>query len=94
MAYYAMGDAQEAGRDYLLDYYAFTGAFAQRSADAVLTTPLQVREYLQAYADAGCDHLILFPTVPELEQLDLLADVVGDSDWGRANTATARDDKE
>ena len=94
MAYYALGDAQEAGRDYLLDYYAFTGAFAQRIADAVLTTPLQVREYLQAYADAGCDHLILFPTVPELEQLDLLADVVGDSDWGRASTATTRDAKE
>ncbi len=80
MAYYALGDAEERGRDYLLDYYAFTGAFAQRIADGLLTTPLQVREYVQAYADAGCGHLILFPTVPELDQLDLLADVVGDGD--------------
>lgn len=87
MAYYALGDAQEPGRDYLLDYYAFTGAFAQRIADGLLTTPLQVREYVQAYADAGCDHLILFPTVPELEQLDMLADVIGDADrTGQAAT--------
>ncbi len=79
MAYYALGDAAEAGRDYLLDYYAFTGAFAQRIADGLLTSPLEVREYAQAYADAGCDHLVLFPTVPDLDQLDLLADVAGGS---------------
>jgi alkanesulfonate monooxygenase SsuD/methylene tetrahydromethanopterin reductase-like flavin-dependent oxidoreductase (luciferase family) len=78
MAYVGLGDAAEAGRDYLLDYYAFTGAFARRIADGLLTTPLQVREYVRAYEDAGCDHLILFPTVPEIEQLDLLAEVVGD----------------
>lgn len=78
MAYVGLGDAAGPGRDYLLDYYDFTGAFAQRIADGLLTTPLQVREYVQAYADAGCDHLILFPTVPEIDQLDLLADVVGD----------------
>ncbi len=78
MAYVGLGDAAGPGRDYLLDYYAFTGAFAQRIADGLLTTPLQVREYVRAYADAGCDHLILFPTVPEIEQLDLLAEVVGD----------------
>ncbi len=80
MAYYALGDAEEQGREYLLDYYAFTGAFAQRLAEGLLTTPLQIREYLRAYEDAGCGHLILFPTVPELGQLDLLADVIGDSD--------------
>lgn len=80
MAYYALGDTEEQGRDYLLDYYAFTGAFAQRLAEGLLTTPLQIREYLRAYEDAGCGHLILFPTVPELEQLDLLAEVLGDGD--------------
>lgn len=85
MAYVALGGAEDAGRDYLLDYYAFTGAFAQRLADGLLTTPLQVREHIRAYEDAGCDHLILFPTVPDLDQLTLLADVVGDR---RAEPAT------
>lgn len=77
MAYYALGDeAAERGRDYLLDYYAFTGPFAQRIADGLLTTPLGVREHVEGYADAGCDHLILFPAAPGAEQLDRLADAV------------------
>jgi alkanesulfonate monooxygenase SsuD/methylene tetrahydromethanopterin reductase-like flavin-dependent oxidoreductase (luciferase family) len=77
MAYFALGDAAAAGRDYLLDYYAFTGAFAPRIADGLLTTPLEVREYVQAYEDAGCEQLLLFPTVPDLDQLHALAAVVG-----------------
>jgi hypothetical protein len=77
MAYYALGDdAVEAGRDELLDYYAFTGAFASRIADGLLATPLAIRELCDGYADAGCDHLILFPTVASADQLDRLADAV------------------
>jgi alkanesulfonate monooxygenase SsuD/methylene tetrahydromethanopterin reductase-like flavin-dependent oxidoreductase (luciferase family) len=79
MAYYALGGTEERGRDYMLDYYGFTGAFAERIADQMLTSPLELREYLEAYADAGCDHLVLFPTVPEIDQLQLLADAVGDA---------------
>ena len=76
MAYYALGDdgVTDAGRTYLRDYYAFTGPFAQRIADGLLTEPLVLREFLDGYADAGCDHLILFPTVADPEQLDRLAD--------------------
>jgi alkanesulfonate monooxygenase SsuD/methylene tetrahydromethanopterin reductase-like flavin-dependent oxidoreductase (luciferase family) len=76
--YYALGgDADaEAGRDYLLDYYAFTGAFAHRIADGLLTTPLEVRAFVEGYADAGCDHVILLPATGDLDQLDRLADVL------------------
>jgi hypothetical protein len=75
MAYYALGDeAADAGRAYLRDYYAFTGPFAQRIAEGLLTEPLGLREFLDGYADAGCDHLILFPAVAEAAQLDRLAD--------------------
>lgn len=76
--YVALGDAAEAGRDYLLDYYAFAGPFARRIADGLLTTPLAVRAFIEGYADAGCDHLILLPAVADLAQLDLLADVIAD----------------
>lgn len=76
MAYYALGDRSDVGRDYLLDYYAFTGPFARRIADGLLTTPLGVREHVESYADAGCDHLILFPAVSTPDQLDRLADAV------------------
>lgn len=78
MAYIGLGDAGDAGRDYLLDYYAFTGAFAMRIAEGMLSTPSEIREHVQGMADAGCDHLILFPTVPDVGQLDRLADVVAD----------------
>ncbi len=77
--YYALGDAADAGRAYLLDYYAFTGPFARRIADGLLTTPLAVREFVEGYADAGCGHLILLPAVADLAQLDRLAEVV--SSW-------------
>lgn len=74
--YYALGGAADAGRDYMLDYYAFTGAFARRIADGLLTSPLEVREFVQGYADAGCDHVVLLPTVAQLEQLDRLAEAL------------------
>ncbi|CAN5918059.1 LLM class flavin-dependent oxidoreductase [soil metagenome] len=75
--YFALGDAAaDAGRDYLLDYYAFTGPFARHIADGLLTTPLEVRAFIQGYADAGCDHVILLPAVADLTQLDRLADVI------------------
>jgi alkanesulfonate monooxygenase SsuD/methylene tetrahydromethanopterin reductase-like flavin-dependent oxidoreductase (luciferase family) len=78
MAYFALGDTgdAEAGRAYLRDYYAFTGPFAQRIADGLLTEPLALREFLDGYADAGCDHLILFPTVADAAQLERLASAV------------------
>lgn len=76
MAYYALGEGAQAGREYLLDYYAFTGGFASRIADGLLTTPLQIRDFAAGYAEAGCQHLVLFPAVAEYEQLELLAQAV------------------
>ncbi len=77
-AYFALGDAAAAGTAYLRDYYAFTGPFADKVAAGLLSTPQAVLQYVRAYADAGCDHLVLLPAVAELEQLERLADVVGD----------------
>lgn len=74
MGYYAIGDAADSGREYLLDYYAFTGEFATRIADGLLTTDLEVRDFVAGYADAGCDHLILFPAANASDQLDRLAE--------------------
>jgi alkanesulfonate monooxygenase SsuD/methylene tetrahydromethanopterin reductase-like flavin-dependent oxidoreductase (luciferase family) len=75
MAYYALGDeVVDAGRRYLLDYYAFTGAFAHRIAEGLLTSALELREFIQGYEDAGCNHLLLFPAVAGREQLDRLTE--------------------
>jgi alkanesulfonate monooxygenase SsuD/methylene tetrahydromethanopterin reductase-like flavin-dependent oxidoreductase (luciferase family) len=79
MAYFSLGseDLAEAGADYLRDYYAFTGPFAERIAQGLLTSPQTVHQLIRGYADAGCDELILFPTAPDLAELDRLADVLG-----------------
>ncbi|HXF57819.1 MAG TPA: LLM class flavin-dependent oxidoreductase [Actinomycetota bacterium] len=75
--YFALGpDAAPKGADYLRDYYAFTGPFAEKVAAACLTTPQAVRDFVRGYEEAGCDELVLFPTVTDLAQLERLAEVL------------------
>ncbi|HET8526000.1 MAG TPA: LLM class flavin-dependent oxidoreductase [Actinomycetota bacterium] len=74
-SYFALGD-EERGAAYLRDYYAFTGPFAERIAAANLTTPQAVMDQVRGYEEAGCDELVLLPTVPDLAQLERLADVL------------------
>jgi alkanesulfonate monooxygenase SsuD/methylene tetrahydromethanopterin reductase-like flavin-dependent oxidoreductase (luciferase family) len=77
--YFALGDAAtvEAGRDYLRDYYRFTGGFEERIAAGCLTTPSAVKDFVRGYEEEGCDDLVLFPAKSSLNQLDRLADVLG-----------------
>jgi alkanesulfonate monooxygenase SsuD/methylene tetrahydromethanopterin reductase-like flavin-dependent oxidoreductase (luciferase family) len=76
--YFALGDEAtlSAGRTYLADYYAFTGHFAERIVEGLLTNPQAVAQFARGYADAGCDELVLFPAVAEMEQLDRLAEIL------------------
>lgn len=76
MNYYALDDAADAGRDYMLDYYAFTGPYAVRIADGLVTSGLALRELVQGYADAGCEHMLLFSAVADPAQVDRLADAL------------------
>jgi alkanesulfonate monooxygenase SsuD/methylene tetrahydromethanopterin reductase-like flavin-dependent oxidoreductase (luciferase family) len=73
--YFALGDA-ERGNDYLLDYYAFTGPFAERIAAANLTSARAVKDFVRGYEEAGCDELVLFPTVSDLGQLERLQEAL------------------
>lgn len=74
MAYFQLGASWHDGRDYLRRYYAFTGAFAEKIAAGLLTDRDQLKDFIAAYADAGCDELMLFPTVSDLGQLELLSE--------------------
>lgn len=78
MGYFALGDetVQQAGADYLLNYYAFTGPFAERIAQGLLTTPQSIIQFMRGYQEAGCDEVILFPTSADPVQLQHLADIV------------------
>jgi len=78
MGYFAFGETAAAqGTGYLRDYYAFTGPFAERIAQGLLTTPQAIAQFVRGYADAGCDNLILFPVTADLAQLDQLAGIIG-----------------
>jgi len=73
--YFALGDENK-GDAYLRDYYAFTGPFAEKIAAGNLTSPRAIRDLVRGYEEAGCDELILFPTVATAQQLDRLAEVL------------------
>jgi len=77
--YFALGgdDAVAAGERYLLDYYAFTGPFAEKIAALNLTSARAVLDFVRGYEDAGCDELVLLPTVASLDQVGRLADALG-----------------
>jgi alkanesulfonate monooxygenase SsuD/methylene tetrahydromethanopterin reductase-like flavin-dependent oxidoreductase (luciferase family) len=75
--YFALGeDAIGVGNDYMKDYYAFTGPFAEKIAAGLLTTPQAIAQFIRGYAEAGCDELVLFPAVSDIVQLDRLAAVL------------------
>jgi alkanesulfonate monooxygenase SsuD/methylene tetrahydromethanopterin reductase-like flavin-dependent oxidoreductase (luciferase family) len=77
LAYFSLGDrAEEAANRYLRDYYAFAGEYAGMIADSAANDAATVKAYVQAFSDAGCDELILFPSDPDPEQVDLLADAI------------------
>lgn len=77
LAYYALGDgAQEAANAYLHDYYGFLGEYAEMIAGSAATDADTVRAYVQGFADAGCDELVIFPCDPDPGQVDLLADAI------------------
>ena len=75
LAYYALGDgAREAADRYLRHYYGHMGDVAEAIAASAATDADTVNQYIQAFSDAGCDELILFPCDADPGQVDLLAD--------------------
>jgi alkanesulfonate monooxygenase SsuD/methylene tetrahydromethanopterin reductase-like flavin-dependent oxidoreductase (luciferase family) len=73
--YFALGDA-ERGDAYLRDYYAFTGPFAEKIAAGNLTSARAVKDYVRGYDEAGCDELVLFPTVADPDELERLQEAL------------------
>jgi alkanesulfonate monooxygenase SsuD/methylene tetrahydromethanopterin reductase-like flavin-dependent oxidoreductase (luciferase family) len=77
MGYFALGDeSAQAGAEYLRHYYAFTGPFAEKIAAGNLTSPGAIVDFIRGYQDAGCDELVLFPTVSHVDQVERLAEVL------------------
>ena len=77
-AYFALGDDAviEAGYRYMRDYYSFAGPVAERIASWMLTTPQEIAGFIRGYEEAGCDELVLFPTIPHISQLERLIEAL------------------
>jgi alkanesulfonate monooxygenase SsuD/methylene tetrahydromethanopterin reductase-like flavin-dependent oxidoreductase (luciferase family) len=73
--YFTLGDI-ERGNAYLRDYYAFTGPFAERIVAENATSARAVKDFVRGYEEAGCDELVLFPTVPDPDELDRLVEAL------------------
>ena len=75
LAYFSLGEGGERdAQSYLGHYYA---ALGEEMANQIVARAAKdeetVRGYLQAFTEAGCDELLLFPCSPDPEQVDLLA---------------------
>ncbi len=77
LAYFSLGDTSEDSRRYLLDYYKLQGPdAAEMTAGSAMHDPKVIKGAIDGFAQAGMDEFILDPTVPDPEQVDLLAEVV------------------
>lgn len=74
--YFALGDPAK-GDAYVRDYYGFTGAFVERIVAGNLTSPALIVDFVRGYEEAGCDELILLPSVADLDEIDRLKGVIG-----------------
>ena len=78
LCYFALGDgAKEAAERSIGDYYGWLGdELAGQIVASAATDEGTVQAYRDAFADAGADELICFPTSTDPAQVDLLADAV------------------
>lgn len=77
LAYFALGpNARETADTYLLRYYGWLGDIAQQIAAGAAVTPEMVRAYVAAFAENGCDELILCPCSSDPAQIELLAEAI------------------
>ncbi|MGH2723780.1 MAG: LLM class flavin-dependent oxidoreductase [Actinomycetota bacterium] len=77
LSYFSMdADAVEESKRTILDYYEYLGPPAQGFADSIPRGATAVRDTVKRFEEAGVDELVLDPAVPDLAEVDLLADTL------------------
>jgi alkanesulfonate monooxygenase SsuD/methylene tetrahydromethanopterin reductase-like flavin-dependent oxidoreductase (luciferase family) len=79
LGYFSLGpDGRKNADWYLNDYYGWLGdEIAGYIAQSAAVDADSVKGAVAAFAEAGCDELILFPCSSDPDQVDLLADAAG-----------------
>jgi alkanesulfonate monooxygenase SsuD/methylene tetrahydromethanopterin reductase-like flavin-dependent oxidoreductase (luciferase family) len=76
--YFALGDnARERGARYIHNYYGYAGPYADELVSSLPASPAEISSFLQTFKDIGADEVVLWPTIPELDQIDRLTQIVG-----------------
>lgn len=76
--YYGLGpNAIERAGEYIRHYYSFMGQRAEFIVNSMPTSPEAVKNAIQTRANIGMDELIFWPCIPDLDQIDRLAELVG-----------------
>src|SRR5215211_406158 len=74
--YYALGPNAERGGDYIRDYYRYFGPAADDMARSIPSSPETIEGLIRGFGDVGADEVVCWPTVPELDQVDRLAEMI------------------
>ncbi len=75
LQYFGLGD-EEASRAALRKYYGFLGDWTEAIVESAVRTPQAAKEIAQRFDDVGVTELLFIPTVPNVEEVDRLADAV------------------
>ena len=76
--YAALGPgSKEKGGEYIKNYYSFMAPMAEMMAQGLPSTEDEVKATIKGFEDVGVDELVLWPCIPELDQLERLTAVVG-----------------
>jgi alkanesulfonate monooxygenase SsuD/methylene tetrahydromethanopterin reductase-like flavin-dependent oxidoreductase (luciferase family) len=77
LAYFCADETAAAASDaYLRAYYAYSGDHAATIAEGAVRTPAEIRGIVDRFAAIGMNELTFAPTVPRLDEVDRLADLV------------------
>ena len=77
LSYFGLGDDHlETSMHSITAYYSFLGGREVQVAEAVPRSADVLRDRVKAYEDAEVDEVLWFPTVPDVDQVELLAEAV------------------
>ncbi|HSP39301.1 MAG TPA: LLM class flavin-dependent oxidoreductase [Frankiaceae bacterium] len=75
LVYFGLGD-EDVSRASLQNYYGFLTDYVGFIVEGALRTPQAITDAVKAFEDVGITELIFDPTVPDLDEIDRLADLV------------------
>jgi alkanesulfonate monooxygenase SsuD/methylene tetrahydromethanopterin reductase-like flavin-dependent oxidoreductase (luciferase family) len=75
LVYYGLGD-EDASRDSLRRYYGFLTQYVDYIVEGAVRSPQAAKDTVAAFEDAGITEVVFDPTVPQLDEVDRLADAV------------------